>query len=126
MGSYDPGMNIWGGENLEISFRTWQVRSCLSVEVSARVRLCVCIFVHVDAFLCMSLFCVCLFASPFLDTSSHLCLSVGRSVGQSLGQSVRPSAGHAFVKNGENRCSHVITKLFHHHEDASLALWALL
>ena len=56
--------------------------------------------------------------------------------------SVRPSVGDAFVKNKENHyfcpkncrrrytrqisCNHIIIQSFNHHEDASLALWALL
>merc|ERR1711951_309795 len=82
----------------------------------------------------------------FLDASSHLykrvCPSVGPSVRPSVRRSVRWLVGDAFVKNKENHyfranhCSkrytrqisfnHVIIQSFHHHEDASLALWALL
>ena len=71
-----------------------------------------------------------------------VCPSVGRSVRPSVGPSVGPSVSDAFVKNKENHyfqanncsrryngqisCNHVIIKSFHRHEDASLALWALL
>ena len=66
--------------------------------------------------------------------------SVGLSVCPSVVLSVRPSVGDAFV-NKENRyfranncsrrytrriaCKHIIIQSFHHHEDASSALWDL-
>ena len=31
MGKYDPGLNIWGGENLEISFRVCFISQPLSL-----------------------------------------------------------------------------------------------
>ena len=62
--------------------------------------------------------------TQFLDASSHLYNRVCPSVGRLVSPSVRRSAGHAFVTNGKID-SHVIIQSFHHHEDASLALWAL-
>ena len=85
----------------------------------------------------------------FLDASAHLykrvCASVGRSVGptvrQSVGVSVRWSVGPSvrplvtlslktgksmiLIANNDVSCNHIIIQSFHHHEDASLALWAL-
>ena len=78
----------------------------------------------------------------FLDASSHLyirvCPSVRPSVGPSVRPSVRPSVHRSvtlslktgklmiLIADNDVSCNHIIIQSFHHHEDASLALWALL
>ena len=55
--------------------------------------------------------------------------SVGRSVRPSVGPSVtlslKTGKSMILIANNDVSCNHIIIQSFHHHEDASLALWAL-
>ena len=73
----------------------------------------------------------CVLASLYEGLSVHP--SVRPSVRRSVGPSVRPSVtlslktgkSMILIANNDVSCNHIIIQSFHHHEDASLALWAL-
>ena len=65
----------------------------------------------------------------FLDASSHLYMRVCPSVGPSVRPRVtllsKTGKSMILIANNDVSCNLIIIQSFHHHEDASLALWAL-
>ena len=53
-------------------------------------------------------------------------LSVGPSVGRSVTLSLKTGKSMILIANNDVSCYLIIIQSFHHHEDASLAVWALL
>ena len=56
----------------------------------------------------------------------RVCPSVGRSVRPLVTLSLKTGKSMIFIANNDVSCNHIIIQSFNHHEDASLALWALL
>ena len=82
--------------------------------------------------------CLCAFYPPSLSFLLFRCVLASLYEGLSVRPSVRPSVrglvtlssktgkSMILIANNDVSCNHIIIQSFNHHEDASLALWALL